>query len=140
VTKLMHVSEHRPNSSSADFEWRAIRDLDGDLVEEVWEAGEYEFYIARAKRIIKKHPRPVVKVAVQQFLGPLELMVILAPEEERLPCDISFPVILGTMPRGGLVLIDGWHRLDHAVQVGLQEISAVVLTIKETNKVRRRVG
>lgn len=129
----------RPPMSS-DFEWHQVRDRDGDLVEEIWEAGEYEFNIRRAKRIIKKTPRPIVQVKTAQFLGVLELMVILVPEEERVEYDPSFPVIIGTMRRGGLVLIDGWHRLDLAIRVGLQEIPAVVLTKEETAKIRRRVG
>ena len=124
---------------SSDYEWRAVRDKDGDLVHEVWETDFYEFDIAKAKRIIRMHPRLVTTVGCIHFLGVLELLIVLEPKHRRVEPDLNFPVIVGTMPRGGTILIDGWHRLDAAVRQGKTELPAVFLTAEETRKVRRRL-
>jgi hypothetical protein len=45
--------------------------------------------------------------------------------------DLSEPLIVAPVPNGGMLIIDGWHRLHKALNTGVTELYAVVLTAEE---------
>jgi hypothetical protein len=124
---------------SSEFKWHPVRDADGCLIQEIFEAGPYEFNIQRAKGIITKKPREVLQVPVEDHVTFLEICVELEPVR-GVEIDVTFPVILCTLQRGGLILIDGWHRFDKALRLGLKTIPGVLLDAEETSRVKRRTA
>lgn len=129
----------RAPKSSADYEWKLnLWKNTGDTEEEVFEFWEAEFNITRAKMIIQKAPRPIERVSLNPLATLLELMVELDPPKKGRVYDVTFPIIMATLKRSGHVPIDGWHRIDKALKIGLQTIPAVILTAEETRIVRRK--
>lgn len=116
---------------SSDFEWNINK---GE--EEVFDCVGHEFDIQKAKRIIVKSPRPVVKVNVANYSALLDSVVKL--DRRNVTYDLSVPIIIGTLRNGGLLLLDGWHRVQGAVKEGVEELPAVILDKDETKRSRFR--
>lgn len=65
----------------------------------------------------------------RDWTGMLQLVAI--NREHAAQVDLSEPLIVVTVPNGGMLLIDGWHRLYKALDNGVPELLAVVLTAEE---------
>lgn len=61
--------------------------------------------------------------------GMLGLLAINIEHAARV--DLSEPLIVVPVPNGGMLIIDGWHRLYKALDTGVAELYAVVLTAEE---------
>ncbi|GAA4102295.1 hypothetical protein [Nonomuraea soli] len=66
--------------------------------------------------------------------GMLGLIAINIEHAARV--DLSEPLIAAPVPNGGLLIIDGWHRLHKALNTGVTELFAVVLTAEEERACR----
>ena len=51
--------------------------------------------------------------------------------------DLTVPVIVANNKYGGVVVIDGWHRVGKAIINGLTELPCVVLSKKESQEITR---
>jgi hypothetical protein len=65
----------------------------------------------------------------REWSGMLHLVAIDA--EHAANVDMSEPLIMITVPGSGMLIIDGWHRLYKALDTGVPELSAVILTAEE---------
>ncbi|MGW0805567.1 hypothetical protein [Nonomuraea sp. NPDC002799] len=89
--------------------------------------------ITAAKKLIRGRA-PDGRVVTEWWAAMLNLVAIDA--EHAAQVDLSEPLIVATVPTGGVLIIDGWHRLCKAVTIGLPELSAVVLTTEEERACR----
>lgn len=124
---------------SSTFEWKLLPGKDGEDEEENFEAGLYEFNITEAKKLIRATPRPLTEVEIGSYVALLELIVSLGPPIKGRTYDLAFPLIVGTLGNGGLLLLDGWHRVARANKQGLKTLPAVILTKYETSMIKRHV-
>ncbi|MEU6718656.1 ParB N-terminal domain-containing protein [Nonomuraea sp. NPDC046802] len=69
------------------------------------------------------------RIEPREWAGMLRLVSI--SREHAAQVDLSEPLIAATVPNGGMLIIDGWHRLYKALTTGVSELPAVVLTIEE---------
>lgn len=72
---------------------------------------------------------PDGRIEPSEWAGMLRLVAINA--EHATQVDLSEPLIVAPVPNGGLLIIDGWHRLRKALDTGVPELFAVVLTAEE---------
>ncbi|MET9244916.1 hypothetical protein [Nonomuraea sp. NPDC003709] len=72
---------------------------------------------------------PDGQIEPSEWAGMLRLVAINA--EHAAQVDLSEPLIVAPVPNGGLLIIDGWHRLRKALDTGVPELFAVVLTAEE---------
>lgn len=89
--------------------------------------------ITAAKKLTQSRA-PEGRIVTEWWAGMLNLVAIDAEHAARV--DLSEPLIVATVPTGGMLIIDGWHRLCKAVTIGLPELSAVVLTAEEERACR----
>ena len=110
--------------SSSDWIWKPTGE-DFDLAGHI-------FNVDKAKRLITKSPRSVEPIRVEDFAPYLvdEIVRVRAAGSKKYQLDV--PVIVGTMKSGRRILLDGWHRLRKAMDTGIAELPAVILTHEET--------
>jgi hypothetical protein len=133
------LDEPYPPRMSSAYEWKLNEwKRSGAKEEEIFEAGPLRFNISRAKRIIVKAPRPVIRLPLEPFATLLEILVDLGPSIPGRDYNVTFPIIVATLKQGGKIPIDGWHRIDKALKLGLASIPTVILTVEETKVVRRK--
>ncbi|MEV0621719.1 ParB N-terminal domain-containing protein [Nonomuraea sp. NPDC050404] len=89
--------------------------------------------ITAAKKLTQGRT-PERRIMTEWWAVMLNLVTIDA--EHATQVDLSEPLIVATVPTGGMLIIDGWHRLSKAVTIGLPELSAVVLTAEEEHACR----
>jgi hypothetical protein len=89
-----------------------------------------------------REPAAVVNVAEEakqvapRSDPPPEDKMLIDPEH-ALSVDLSYPVLLLQAPDGsGGRIIDGWHRIYRASQLGIAELPAVVITADEEPIIR----
>jgi hypothetical protein len=123
-------------ADSSDFEWY--------VEPEVFNFISTQFNVEAAKVIIRETPRSIIKMDIR----PLERFVGKRPKEEgsyKLSpisvnwdkmdnVDLSMPVIVAQKGNSTLP-IDGWHRIAKALESGLEELPAVLLTKEETREI-----
>lgn len=115
-------------ANSSDWEWIEK--------EEVFDANGFGFDVDKAKRIIRRAPRPIITIQVTDYSGLFEAIPVKLDHPRGVTYDLAFPLLFVTLRNGGRLLIDGWHRLDQAAKKGLETLPAVILTREETKKVR----
>lgn len=71
--------------------------------------------------------------------NPPEDKMLIDPEHAR-TVDLSYPVLLLEGEGGKGRIIDGWHRIYKASQLGMAELSAVVITAEEESIIRLDPG
>ncbi|WP_157254888.1 ParB N-terminal domain-containing protein [Nonomuraea typhae] len=81
---------------------------------------------------------PEGRIEPREWAGMLQLVSI--NREHAAQTDVSVPLIVATVPNGGMLIIDGWHRLYKALTTGVSELSAVVLTAEEELACRMHGG
>jgi hypothetical protein len=116
--------------SSNDWTWKPTGE-DYDL------AG-YLFSVDRAKRLIARVPRPVEMILVEEYAWFVIDGIVPIRSAGSSKYRLDVPVIVGTLRSGKRVLLDGWHRLKKAMDTGVKELPAVILTQEETMMIRRR--
>ncbi|MFB4284996.1 hypothetical protein ACBJ59_57700 [Nonomuraea sp. MTCD27] len=89
--------------------------------------------ITAAKKLTQGRA-PEGVIVTEWWAAMLNLVAIDA--EHAAQVDLSEPLIAATVPTGGILIIDGWHRLCKAVTIGLPELPAVVLTAEEERACR----
>ncbi|WP_177227719.1 ParB N-terminal domain-containing protein [Nonomuraea pusilla] len=84
--------------------------------------------ITTAKKLTRART-PEGRIEPREWAGMLQLVSI--DTEHAAQVDLSEPLIVATVPNGGMLIIDGWHRLYRALTTGVAELPAVVLTAEE---------
>ncbi|GAA1772663.1 ParB N-terminal domain-containing protein [Nonomuraea bangladeshensis] len=84
--------------------------------------------ITTAKKLTRART-PQGRIEPAEWAGMLRLVSI--DTEHAAQVDLSEPLIVATVPNGGMLIIDGWHRLYKALTMGVAELPAVVLTTEE---------
>ncbi|MFI6816120.1 hypothetical protein ACIBG7_27200 [Nonomuraea sp. NPDC050328] len=74
------------------------------------------------------------RITPREWSGMLHLVAI--DTEHAAKVDMSEPLIVITVPGSGMLIIDGWHRLYKALDTGVPELAAVVLTTEEERACR----
>ncbi|MEU4574625.1 hypothetical protein [Nonomuraea sp. NPDC023979] len=69
------------------------------------------------------------RINPREWAGMLHLVAIDTEHAARV--DMSEPLIVITVPDSGMLIIDGWHRLYKALDTGVPELAAVILTADE---------
>ncbi|MFB4267834.1 hypothetical protein [Nonomuraea sp. GTA35] len=95
---------------------------------EIFQMLGWSWNITAAKKLTQGRA-PDGVIMTEWWAGMLNLIGIDA--EYAAQVDLSEPLIAATVPTGGILIIDGWHRLCKAVTIGLPELYAVVLTAEE---------
>ncbi|NJP95416.1 hypothetical protein HCN51_39290 [Nonomuraea sp. FMUSA5-5] len=88
----------------------------------------WRWNVTAAKKLTKGRT-PAGRIETREWAGMLRLIVINA--EHAAQVDLSEPLIMAPVPNGGMLIIDGWHRLHKALNSSVPELSAVVLTAEE---------
>jgi len=103
--------------------------------------GTKVFDVDKAIQILKNKPREPITLKMEQVEG-LKWMARVDPEyAASIDLDKADPVILAPMKtKDGIryMIIDGWHRLEKARQLNLEEFPALALTQKETKAIQVR--
>ncbi|GAA2213302.1 hypothetical protein GCM10009850_087640 [Nonomuraea monospora] len=81
---------------------------------------------------------PVARIEPRDWAGMLRVIVINTEHAARV--DMSEPLIVAPVPNGGMLIIDGWHRLYKALATDVEELRAVVLTAEEEHACRMHGG
>lgn len=84
--------------------------------------------ITTAKKLTRARV-PQGRIDPREWAGMLRLIAIST--EHAAQVDLSEPLIVATVPNGGMLIIDGWHRLYKALDNGVPELQAVILTAEE---------
>lgn len=92
--------------------------------------------VTAAKEILVAVPREVHHVEVMALRGLLGL--IHTDEHAAWDADLSVPLIAvqDESFHGGVLVIDGWHRVHRATMEGMDALPCVVLTLEESRSAR----
>ncbi|MFI6392211.1 ParB N-terminal domain-containing protein [Nonomuraea sp. NPDC050540] len=93
--------------------------------------------ITKAKKLTQGRA-PEGRIESREWAGMLQLVSI--NREHAAETDLSEPLIVATVPNGGMLIIDGWHRLYKALTTEVPELSAIVLTAEEELACRMHGG
>ena len=134
------AEEWRDDMSSDEHEWE-----DRD---EFFTFFASRFDVTKAKEIIRDNPRKIMqmglsgvaKMVTRPKEGSINLMMRIDWEKidaAEPTYDLNFPVIVAMISddEGGMLPIDGWHRIAKAVEEGREWLPAVVLTEEETKRI-----
>ncbi|MEV4285465.1 ParB N-terminal domain-containing protein [Nonomuraea bangladeshensis] len=109
------MSERAPDrADSSDFE--------------VFQMMAWRWNITTAKKLASARA-PQGRIEPTEWAGMLRLVAI--DPHHAAEVDLSEPLIVATVPNGGMLIIDGWHRLYKALTMDVAELPAVVLTAEE---------
>ncbi|MEV4581509.1 hypothetical protein AB0K16_50570 [Nonomuraea jabiensis] len=100
---------------------------------EIFQMLGWSWDITAAKQLTQGRA-PEGLIMTEWWAAMLNLVAIDA--EHAAQVDLSEPLIAATVPTGGILIIDGWHRLCKAMTMGLPELHAVVLTAEEERACR----
>ncbi|MCF6476189.1 hypothetical protein FAF44_48795 [Nonomuraea sp. MG754425] len=95
---------------------------------EIFQMLGWRWDITEAKKLIQDRG-PDGWIVTERWAAMIQLVAIDA--EHVLRVDLSEPLIMATVPNGGMLIIDGWHRLCKAVAFGVAELFVVILTEEE---------
>ncbi|MFI6295965.1 ParB N-terminal domain-containing protein [Nonomuraea sp. NPDC050790] len=88
----------------------------------------WRWNITTAKQLAKdREPQARLDPAAWKAM----LGVITINTEHAARVDLTEPLIVAPVPNGGMLIIDGWHRLHKALNTGVTELQAVILTAEE---------
>lgn len=98
------------------------------------------FCINYAEEIITKKPRESVMLDIISLDKYIKWFSVNKEYIERMDISVlNKPIILATIrdDSGEYVFpIDGWHRINKAFKLGIKELPAHVLNVRETKKIR----
>ncbi|MBB6546905.1 hypothetical protein [Nonomuraea rubra] len=95
---------------------------------EVFQMLGWRWDITKAKKLTQGRA-PDGWIVPERWAAMIQLIAIDA--EHATQVDLSEPLIMATVPNGGMLIIDGWHRLCKALALEVEELFAVVLTEEE---------
>ena len=113
---------------SSEWTWRP------DLQD--FEFAGHFFNLDKAKRLIILHPRPIEMISVEEYGAMLTDQIIRVKAASSTKYKLDVPIIVGTLKSGSRLVMDGWHRLRKALDSGVRELPAVILTGEETIRVK----
>lgn len=113
---------------SSEWTWRP------DLQD--FEFAGHFFNLDKAKRLIILHPRPIEMISVEEYGAMLTDQIIRVKAASSTKYKLDVPIIVGTLKSGRRLVMDGWHRLRKALDSGVRELPAVILTGEETIRVK----
>ncbi|WP_147267881.1 ParB N-terminal domain-containing protein [Spongiactinospora rosea] len=96
--------------------------------------------VALASRLARRHPiRPA---AIRTLTGVMGL--IRVDPDHAATVDIAKPLLIVPLPYapppGNRLVIDGWHRIHRALDLGLEELPAIFLDLTDERACRLRGG
>lgn len=101
------------------------------LIEHVWD-------VNHAKEILNDAPRDVERVNVEDWCDALDyIFVERCDVESGEDIDLDVPIIIAQTEMGNAFILDGYHRLARAQEIGQDTLPAVMLSIEE-NVLRER--
>lgn len=116
------------------MDWESV-ESDLDLVnDEVFYYGT-EWDVIWAKRLIWQNPRPVSQFDVKTVEYYIKSGKIATVHTDL--ANLQDPIIMATI-KGDLFPIDGWHRIRRALDEGITQLPAYILTEEESNKVEAK--
>ncbi|MEV0386880.1 hypothetical protein [Nonomuraea sp. NPDC050643] len=121
------TGEPAPTAPQPPAARRSGSDRDSTRVE-VFQMLGWRWDITEAKKLTQGRA-PDGRIQTRWWAGMIQLVAIDA--EHAAQVDLSEPLIMATVPNGGMLIIDGWHRLCRALSLGVEELFAVVLTEEE---------
>ncbi|MBF8193339.1 hypothetical protein ITP53_48255 [Nonomuraea sp. K274] len=124
IPETSTASSHKPS------------ELDGSGVE-FFQMMAWRWNITAAKKITRGR-MPEGRIQPREWGAMLRLISIDTAHAAQV--DLSEPLIVAQVPNGGMLIIDGWHRLYKAVTTGVQELLAVALTAEEELACRMHGG
>jgi hypothetical protein len=122
-----------PPTGSAAFTWRAHPKLH----EVFYFISGQGFDVDKAKAILRKRPRDLGQLTVEgaaYYLGRHIKARVTTRTIDNF--DLAVPLIIATLPKGELLVIDGWHRIAKADQLKVETLPCVILDATETKTIR----
>jgi hypothetical protein len=116
--------------------WKNVQNENGlDVIKsETFYYGVRSWDVREAKRILHKTPRSTIQYPTIKAKSSLESGEIATFNEYLEKADVNFPVILITTEHGQFP-IDGWHRLQKAIDQGVETVPAYILNQSESKQV-----
>lgn len=130
MTHLHHTGTGEPTTpspGSAPMNRPEPKRADDSRVE-VFQMLGWRWDITEAKKLTQGRA-PEGRIVTEWWAAMIQLVAIDAEHACRV--DLSEPLIVATVPTGGMLIIDGWHRLCKALTIGVAELFAVILTEEE---------
>ncbi|WP_433435365.1 hypothetical protein [Nonomuraea sp. CA-141351] len=122
----MSASTIRTGQSSGDAE--AVTNSAEGSYGEMFQLMAWRWNVSHAKKLTADRT-PGGRVEVAAWAGLLQLIHI--DDEHAQQVDLSEPLIVVPVPNGGLLVIDGWHRIRKALTSGVKHLLAHVLSVEE---------
>ncbi|MFC4014803.1 hypothetical protein ACFOY2_46810 [Nonomuraea purpurea] len=122
------TGEHVPTALRPSDARRSGSDRADSTQVEVFQMLGWRWDITEAKKLTQGRA-PDGQIVTERWAAMIQLVAIDA--EHVVQVDLSEPLIMATVPNGGMLIIDGWHRLCKAVAFGVAELPAVILTEEE---------
>lgn len=123
---------------SAGNRWQTITDSELDLNEyEDFSYGGRVWDVRKAKRILYQNPRPKAMFPVNSVKSYIDHGLINTGRNYE-DANLSIPLILISSKGddvSGQFPIDGWHRIRKALESGVNELPAYVLTEDESKEI-----
>jgi hypothetical protein len=105
----------------------------------------YCWDVRKAKEILKSNNQLDVqqvdidlfnKLISRSVNGKINIGVMVVWNDgDREKVDLTFPIIIVQHPKLDYMLIDGWHRVYHAAEIGMKELPGVCLSKKDSNAI-----
>ncbi|MFF0861409.1 hypothetical protein ACFYUV_06630 [Nonomuraea sp. NPDC003560] len=114
-----------PSSATSD---KPAPGRDGRQRGEFFQMLSWRWDVTAAKKFIQGREAEG-RIDPREWSGMLHLVAIDPEHAARV--DMSEPLIVITVPDSGMLIIDGWHRLYKALDTGVPELAAVILTTEE---------
>lgn len=117
---------------------------------EVFDWGHWRWDVALARRLMNgRHPRGVfdrgdIKYLIEHYVGTdrTSIAARVGIEIDRVwaahSANLKRPLVVIPFPGGGLLPIDGWHRLYRAFVEGADEARYHLLTPEQTERIHLR--
>lgn len=90
--------------------------------------------INKAKEILQKKPRKTVRIEIARLADLRRLIHVNEEYATMIDLETADPLIAAPVktPEGTFyMIIDGWHRIERAAQLGVEELPAYLLTPRE---------
>ncbi|WP_061294079.1 hypothetical protein [Herbidospora cretacea] len=97
----------------------------------------WRWNVSKAKQITAGR-RPAAIITVSEWMGMLRMVEI--DQEHAVGVDLTDPLLAIPVPSGGVLIIDGWHRLYKAADTGTETLRAHLLSEEEERTCRTHGG
>jgi hypothetical protein len=128
------MNNDAPAPSSSAWAW-----TENPRTRECHEFAGNRWDVDRAKRILGKSPREVHESSILPWVEYLmDGLIHVEGETASSRFKLDVPIIVGILPSGRKMLLDGWHRVKKAHREGKPTLPTVYLTSAETLKIHSR--